>query len=108
GVVLRRRGLAALAAGEVPAGAIGARTLACLAHVERAAMQLVTVERRDRLLGLARRTHLDEAEAPGPASGAVGDYRCRLAASGLREQRLEVGTAGVEGKVADEQLLAHL
>src|SRR5438128_1139608 len=59
-------------------------------------------------LRLARRAHLDEAEATRPSGGAVGDHRRRLAGPRLREERLEVRTRRVEGKVAHEQLLAHV
>src|SRR5207249_11094397 len=83
------------------------RALAGLAHVQRAALQILAIELGDRLLRLARRAHLDEAEAARLPGGAIGDDRDRLARPGLREQRLQVLARGVEGKVADEDLLAH-
>src|SRR5438445_3409577 len=106
---LRRRSVAA-AAGEAPAPAVTAagRALAGLAHVQGAALQVLAVELGDRLLRLARRAHLDEAEATRLSRGAIGDDRDGLARPGLGEQCLQVLARGVEGKVADEDLLAHL
>src|SRR5207253_2654753 len=84
------------------------RALARLADVQLAALQLVAVQLGDRPLGLARRAHLDEAEAARPSGGAIGDHGGRLAGPGLREERLEIRTRRVEGKIAHEQLLAHV
>src|SRR3990170_1110222 len=93
------------AAGPSPA----APTLALLrlTDVDLPAADLAAVQLRDGLAGLARRAHLDEAEAARPSGLAVGDDARRLARSHLREQRFEVRAGGVEGKVADEYLLAH-
>src|SRR5437867_10854610 len=110
----RRSAPAAASAAEAAAWASAAaatraaRALARLAHVQLAALQLVAVQLGDRPLGLARRAHLDEAEATRPSGGAVGDHRRRLAGPRLREERLEVRACRVEGKVAHEQLLAHV
>src|SRR5438309_6040637 len=95
-------------AAATPAASAAARALARLADVQLAALQLVAVQLGDRPLGLARRAHLDEAEAARPSGGAVGDHRGGLAGPGLREERLEVRARRVEGKIAHEQLLAHV
>jgi len=47
----------------VTAAAAAGRALASLAHVQGAALQVLAVELGDCLLRLARRAHLDEAEA---------------------------------------------
>src|SRR5207244_1488967 len=65
------------------ASAAAARALTRLADVQLAALQLVAVQLGDRPLGLARRAHLDEAEAARPSGGAVGDHRGGLAGPGL-------------------------
>src|SRR5213083_1497192 len=93
------------AASATPAAA---RALARLADVQLAALQLVAVQLGDRPLSLARRAHLDEAEAARPSGGAIGDHGGRLAGPGLREERLEIRTRRVEGKIAHEQLLPHV
>src|SRR5438093_10627751 len=90
------------------ASAAAARALTRLAGVQLAALQLVAIQLGDRPLGLARRAHLDEAEATRPSGGAIGDHGGGLAGPGLREERLEIRTRRVEGKIAHEQLLAHV
>src|SRR5207249_9763505 len=88
--------------------AAAGRALPGLAHVERPALEVLAVELGDRLLRLAGRAHLDEPEAARLPGGAIGDDGDRLARPGLREHGLQVLARGVEGKVADEDLLAHL
>src|SRR4029077_6606859 len=61
-----------------------------LVDVDLPAADLAAVEGRDRLSRLARRTHLDEAEASRAAGVAVGDDGRRFARSHFREQRLEL------------------
>src|SRR5581483_5780935 len=78
-----------------------------LADVDLAAANVAAVQRRDGLVGLARRAHLDEAETARAARLTVRDDRCRLARPVLREERLEVRAGGVEREVSDEDLLAH-
>src|SRR5437899_10670428 len=95
-------------AAATPAASAAACALARLADVQLAALQLVAVQLGDRPLGLARRAHLDEAEAARPSGAAVGDHRGGLAGPGLREECLEVRARRVEGKIAHEQLLAHV
>src|SRR2546426_7340332 len=95
-------------AAATPATASAARALARLADVQLAALQLVAVQLSDRPLGLARRAHLDEAEAARPSGGAVGDHRGGLAGPGLREECLEVRARRGEGQIGHEQLLAHV
>src|SRR5439155_1660037 len=97
---------AAWASAAATPAASTARALARLADVQLAALQLVAVQLGDRPLGLARRAHLDEAEAARPSGGAVGDHRGGLAGPGLREECLEVRARRVEGQIAHEQLLA--
>src|SRR5438876_11862321 len=99
---------AAWASAPAPAAPPAARAVACLADVQLAALQLVAIQLGDRPLGLARRAHLDEAEATRPSGGSIGDPGGRLAGPGLREERLEIRTRRVEGKIAHEQLLAHV
>src|SRR6266850_2537608 len=103
---LRRTGRRSAPAAATAAAAAGA--LPGLAHVQLPALQLPPVQLGDRLLGLRIGAHLDEAEAPRAARAAVGDDRGGLAGAGLGEQCLEVRARGVEGKVSDEQLLAHV
>src|SRR5579885_451338 len=78
-----------------------------LAHVDLATGEVPAVQRRDRLVGLARRGHLDEAEAARATRVAVRDDRRRFARPVFREERFEVRTGGVEREVSDEELLAH-
>src|SRR5438034_282134 len=84
-----------------------ARTLVRLADVQGPPLQLAPVQVGDRLLRLSRGAHLDETEAPRPSGRAIRDDGRRLARSGLAEEGLEVRAGGVEGKISDEQLLAH-
>src|SRR5213595_859635 len=88
-----------------PAAAAGA--LARLADVQGPALELFAVQLLDGLLRLARRAHLDEAEAAGPSGVAVRDDGRRGDGSRLREQRLQVGTRRVERKIPHEDLLTH-
>src|SRR5579875_509621 len=78
-----------------------------LAHVDLAAGEVPAVQRRDRLVRLARRAHLDEAEAARAPRVAVRDDGGGFARPVLREERLEVRASGVERQVSDEDLLAH-
>src|SRR5437879_7193915 len=84
-----------------------ARTLVRLADVQGPPLQLAPVQVGDRLLRLSRGAHLDETEAPRPSGRAIRDDGRRLARSGLAEEGLEVRARGVEGKISDDQLLAH-
>src|SRR6185295_12148809 len=68
---------------------------------------LTTVQGRDGLVGVARRAHLDEAEAPRAPRVAIGHDVDRVARADLGEQRLEVLVGGRKGQVPDENLLAH-
>src|SRR5439155_5140636 len=89
-----------VAGSRVPAAARAstASTLAGLrlADVDLPAADVAAVQTRDGLAGLARRAHLDEAEAARAAGVAVGDHGCRLTRPHFREQSLEVRAGGVE------------
>src|SRR5262249_20951373 len=77
------------------------------ADVQGPSLQLAPVQVGDGLLCLGWGAHLHEAEAPRASGRAIGDDRRRLAGSYLAEERLEVRARGREGKISDEQLLAH-
>src|SRR5438094_6084983 len=99
---------AAPAAGPVAAPATAAAgALPRLADVQGPALELFAVQVLDGLLRLARRAHLDEAEAAGPSGVAVRDDGRRGDGSRLREQRLQVGARRVERKIPHEDLLTH-
>src|SRR5262249_14219017 len=92
--------VASAAAAVAPAAAV-----ASFVHLQRATVQLVSVELLNRLLRLGVRGHLDETETARLTGIAVGDDRHGLASAGRGEQRLEVLIGGGEGKIADVQLL---
>src|SRR5262249_61410399 len=79
------------AAGEA-APAPPVRALFALAHVELPALDVAPVQRRDGLLGLVVRTHLDEPEAARAPGLAVRDDRRGLTGSHLGKQRLQIRT----------------
>src|SRR3989442_9491944 len=80
-----------------PPPAAPALLIARLADVDLPATDVATVHLGDGLARLARRAHLDEAEATRTAGVAVGDDRGRLARPHLREQRLELRAGGRKG-----------
>src|SRR6185369_13443285 len=84
-------------AAAIATAAAARRALLRLAHVQRPTLEFAAVERADRLLGIRRRTHLDEAEAARPPSVAIGDNRCGLTRPHLGEQRFEIRVRGIKG-----------
>src|SRR5207247_9900343 len=100
------------AASREPAAATGLSAASALARLRLADVDLpagdvAAVQTRDGLAGLARRAHLDEAEATRATGIAVRDHGRRLTRPHFGEQSLEVRARGVKGSVPDEYLLAH-
>src|SRR5262249_38677265 len=94
------------AAGEA-APATPLRALSGLAHIELPALHVAPVQRRDGLLGLVVRAHLDEPEAARASRVPVGDDRRGLTGPHLGKQRLQVRARRVKGQIPYEQLLPH-
>src|SRR5690606_16972705 len=78
-----------------------------LVHRNGAAAERRAIELLDRLVGLLVTRHRDEREAARTSGHAVAHDRDRVDGADLAGQLLELGLAGLERKVADEEALGH-
>ncbi|HEY6172943.1 MAG TPA: hypothetical protein VIX73_00815 [Kofleriaceae bacterium] len=91
------------------ASASAAPAAAFLGHVDaqRAALEVLAVELRERFLGAGRIGHLDKRKAARLTAVAVGHHRDREHLSAFREVLVDQDLGGVKGKIADIQTIRH-
>src|SRR6516165_2747376 len=98
---------AALEATAATSTATIAAALHCFVNLEGAALQIVSVELLDCLLGFPTRTHLHEAESPGLSRGSINDHGNGFTRPGLSEKFFQVLLRDVVTEIADVNLLSH-
>jgi hypothetical protein len=110
--------LTSTAAATTPAAAIASTTAAAAAFAGslrsrfvygyRAALEIRSIELRDRVRRFLIGRHLDKSEAFAAARVAIGDYRCGIYTARLSEQLSQTVIGSRKRKVSNVELIAHI